>query len=107
MGVHHVSDKEDFEGQLAEAGSKLVVVDFFATWCDPCKMISPVLDKLSEELVADVMFLKVDVDENEDIATRHEVTVKPTFLLFRRGQKVDQCSGANESKLRELITKYK
>ncbi|CAG2175181.1 unnamed protein product [Oppiella nova] len=105
MGVHHVSDKADFSSQLASAGSKLVVVDFFATWCGPCKMISPALDKMSEELVADVVFLKVDVDENEDIATDHKVTVMPTFLLFRNGQKVDEFSGANESKLRELITK--
>ncbi|CAG2115692.1 unnamed protein product, partial [Medioppia subpectinata] len=69
MGVHHVADKADFDGQLAGAGGKLVVVDFYATWCGPCKMIGPVLDKMSDELAAEVVFLKVDVDENEDIAT--------------------------------------
>ncbi len=57
--------KADFKVQLESAGSKLVVVDFFATWCGPCKMIAPLLDKLSEEMAAEVVFLKVDVDENE------------------------------------------
>ncbi len=57
--------KADFDSCLESAGNKLVVVDFFATWCGPCKMISPVLDKLSDDLKEVVVFLKVDVDDNE------------------------------------------
>ncbi|CAG2110425.1 unnamed protein product [Medioppia subpectinata] len=70
-------------------------------------MIGPVLDKMSDELAAEVVFLKVDVDENEDIATDHKVSVMPTFLLFKNKQKIDEFSGANETKLRELILKHK
>jgi len=107
MGVHKVSDAADFKAQLESAGSKLVVVDFFATWCGPCKMIAPLLDKLSEEMAAEVVFLKVDVDENEDIAADNKVTVMPTFIMFKNKQKVDEFSGANETKLKELINKNK
>jgi len=102
-----VSDAADFKVQLESAGSKLVVVDFFATWCGPCKMIAPLLDKLSEEMAAEVVFLKVDVDENEDIAADNKVTVMPTFIMFKNKQKVDEFSGANETKLKELINKNK
>ncbi|XP_054162034.1 thioredoxin-2-like [Oppia nitens] len=105
--VHKVSDKADFDSQLSTAGTKLVVVDFFATWCGPCKMISPILDKLSQDMAADVLFIKVDVDENEDIAIDNKVTVMPTFVFFKNGQKVDEFSGANENKLKELIAKHK
>jgi len=106
MGVHHVADRADFDAQMKGAGGKLVVIDFFATWCGPCKMIAPTLATMSDEM-PDVVFLKVDVDENEDIAADHKVTVMPTFLLFKSGNKVDEFSGANETKLRELIVKNK
>jgi len=107
MGVHKVEDKADFDNQLESAANKLVVVDFFATWCGPCKMIAPLLDKLSEELKEEVLFLKVDVDDNEDIAADNKVTVMPTFIFFRNKKKVDEFSGANETKLKELINKNK
>lgn len=65
MPVHHVRDMSDMKIKLEEAASKLVVVDFFATWCGPCKMISPAIEQMSNDLRDDVIFLKVDVDENE------------------------------------------
>jgi len=107
MPVHHVVDKADFDNQLESAGSKLVVVDFFATWCGPCKMISPVLERLSDELKEQVVFLKVDVDENEDIAADNKVTVMPTFIFFKNRSRVTEFSGANEAKLKELINSNK
>lgn len=62
-----------------------VVVDLFATWCGPCKMLSPVLDEISEEITT-TKFYKVDVDDNEDIAREYNVMSIPTVLVFENGK---------------------
>ncbi|KAK1175786.1 thioredoxin-like [Acipenser oxyrinchus oxyrinchus] len=96
----------EFEEALKDAGSMLVIVDFTATWCGPCKMISPVFEKLAEEH-KDVVFLKVDVDDAQDVAEMCKVNSMPTFQFFKNGQKVDDFSGANKDKLLEMLMKYK
>ncbi|KAL7648651.1 UNVERIFIED_CONTAM: hypothetical protein RMT77_000558 [Armadillidium vulgare] len=102
--VYTVKDEEDFDQQLEEAGSKLVVVDFYATWCGPCKTIAPKIEALSKEL-ENVVFLKVDVDDCEELSQRYKISCMPTFLFFRNKEKIDSFSGANEPKLRETILK--
>jgi len=104
--VVQVKDKAELQQHLSQAGGKLVVIDFFATWCGPCKMIGPVIEKMAGEM-KDVVFLKVDVDESEDLAAEYSVQAMPTFVFLKNGSKVDSFSGANEAKLRELITKNK
>ncbi|XP_071523923.1 thioredoxin [Panulirus ornatus] len=104
--VYSVTSKEDFNKQLAEAGDKLVIVDFYATWCGPCKVIAPKLEKLSEDM-SEVVFLKVDVDECEEVAAEYQISCMPTFLFMKSGQKLDSFSGANEEKVKEFIAKYK
>jgi len=101
-----IKSKEEFDAKLKDAGNKLVVVDFFATWCGPCKMIAPKVEVMSNEMT-DVVFLKVDVDENEEIATEYKVSAMPTFMFFKDGKKIDEFAGANENKLKELIAKHK
>ncbi|UYV67580.1 TXN [Cordylochernes scorpioides] len=96
----------DFDAKLTEAGNKLVVVDFYATWCGPCKMIAPYLEKLSGEH-KDVVFLKVDVDENEDLASEYQVQCMPTFIFIKNRDKVGVFSGASEEKLLEQIISLK
>mmetsp|Transcript_5724 Transcript_5724/g.7043 ORF Transcript_5724/g.7043 Transcript_5724/m.7043 type:complete len:166 (+) Transcript_5724:95-592(+) len=83
---------------------KLVVIDFSATWCGPCKMISPVYHELSEsEDFSNVVFLKVDVDENPDTAAKYEVSAMPTFLFIKRGEVVDKLMGANPAALKGML----
>ncbi|KAF8790160.1 Thioredoxin-2 like protein [Argiope bruennichi] len=77
--VHAIADENDFNSQLEAAGDKLVVVDFHATWCGPCKMIAPFFQDLAEEF-KDVVFLKVDVDEVEDVAGQYNVSSIPKFV---------------------------
>ncbi|CAL4092940.1 unnamed protein product, partial [Meganyctiphanes norvegica] len=100
--VHKVTGKDDFADQMKSAGGKLVVVDFFADWCEPCKMIAPKLEAMDSEM-SDVVFLKVDVDECEELAMEHQISCMPTFLFFKNGEKVATFSGANEQKIKETI----
>merc|ERR1711909_34565 len=104
--VHQVADKADFTVKLAEAGGKLVVVDFFATWCGPCVHIAPVLEEMSKEM-GDVVFLKVDVDKCEELSEEYKVEAMPTFILIKGGVKVADMRGANEEKLRALVAANK
>lgn len=103
--VHKVESKEDFNKQLTDAGGKLVIVDFHATWCGPCKMIAPKLEAMSL-VKTNVVFLKVDVDEVEEVAQEYQITCMPTFLFFKDGKKIDSFSGANENKIKEFIEKH-
>jgi len=104
--VYTVLNKDDFDAKLKEAGSNLVVVDFYATWCGPCKMISPKLEEMAKQMT-DVTFLKVDVDECEDIASQYGISCMPTFMFFKNGEKVKEFSGANEEKVKEFINALK
>ena len=73
-------------------GSRPVVVDFFATWCGPCKQIAPEFEKLSAQFPS-FFFCKVDVDESADIAQNYGISAMPTFMLFNRGTKVGTFEG--------------
>ena len=69
-----------------------VLVDFFASWCGPCKMISPIIEELSTE-ITDVKFIKVDVDQASDIASTHGIMSIPTLMLFDGGKLIDKTVG--------------
>lgn len=97
-----VNQKYAFQEALNSAGEKLVVVDFSATWCGPCKMIKPFFHSLSEKY-SNVVFLEVDVDDCQDVAAECEVKCMPTFQFFKKGQKVGEFSGANKEKLEATI----
>ena len=94
-------NSSEFSGLLQE--DKLLVVDFFATWCGPCKKLSPTLDEVSEELGEQVNIVKVDVDESEDLAMNYGIRSVPTVLFFKNGQQVDKFVGALPKS--EIVTK--
>jgi len=104
--VHQVTDSDDFSSQLKQAGGKLVVVDFYATWCGPCKMIAPHLEEMSKTM-DDVVFLKVDVDECEKVAEDYNIQAMPTFVFIKNGEKVTDLCGANIDKLKEIVAANK
>merc|ERR1711988_234251 len=105
-GVAMLATKADFDAALADAGEKLVVVDFTASWCGPCQRIAPVFAKLAEEM-PDVVFVKVDVDENDETAWFCGISAMPTFQFYKAGVKVHEFSGAAEEKIREAIAAHK
>ncbi|KAG2226564.1 hypothetical protein INT45_005050 [Circinella minor] len=88
------------------SGDKLVVVDFHATWCGPCKLIAPKFKKFAEEYT-DAIYAKIDVDEVPDVAAEYSVRAMPTFMFFKKGEKVGEVVGANavnvENKIKELL----
>ena len=83
----------DFES-VVEQNAGLTVVDFWATWCAPCRMIAPVLEQLAEEYAGKAKVAKLDVDTNVRTASRFQVRSIPTLLFFKDGKVVDQVIGA-------------
>jgi thioredoxin 1 len=85
-------NEQNFEQEVVKAGGP-VLVDFYATWCGPCKMLAPMLDSLAGEFAGRVKFAKLDVDAAGQLATRYEITGVPTLMLFKGGQLVDTMVG--------------
>ena len=75
-------------------GEKLVIVDFWATWCGPCRLLSPLLDEVEEEMSDKITVVKVNVDDADEIAMRYRIMSIPTLLFFKNGQVVDKTVGA-------------
>lgn len=105
-GVNKISSKSKFdEVVVASSKDSLVVLDCFATWCGPCKMIAPKVVELSNKY-ENVAFTKFDVDEVPEIAQELGVRAMPTFVFFKGGEKVDEMVGADPRKLEEMVQKY-
>lgn len=102
--VAEITDLQQFN-KIVGNKPKLSVVDFYATWCGPCKAIAPVFDALATK-VPEVEFARVDVDRAEDVAREYAITAMPTILFFQEGEKVDTIVGANLPKLVQLIEQY-
>jgi len=84
--------KDDFQSQVLEA-SQPVLVDFTAVWCGPCKMLDPVVKQLAQEWNGKVQVVKLDVDDNPELAMNYQVMGVPTLMLFKGGQPVERVTG--------------
>src|SRR5690625_2632107 len=103
MAIVNVTD-QDFSKETAEG---LVLAEFWAPWCGPCKMIAPVLEEIDGEMNEKVKIVKLDVDENQETAGKYGVMSIPTLLLMKDGNVVDQVVGFQpKEKLVELINKH-
>ncbi|CAG99773.1 thioredoxin TRX2 [Kluyveromyces lactis] len=99
--VAQLTSASEFEKALTD--DKLVVVDFFATWCGPCKMIAPMLEKFAKEYEGKATFLKVDVDELPDVAKNNDVSAMPTLVFFKSGKEISRVLGANLAAIKQTI----
>ena len=90
-------DESNFETEVTQS-SVPVVVDFWAEWCGPCKMIAPLLDEIATENAGKVKIGKVDIDKNQSLSFKYNVRAIPTLLFFKNGQVVDQVTGMTSKK---------
>lgn len=105
--VKQVKDINEFL-KLTGQENVTVIIDFTATWCPPCKKIGPVFESLANSHQSDkLVFIKVDVDEGQEISANCGIECMPTFQVYRGGKQIEQFSGADENKLKDLVAKYK
>jgi thioredoxin 1 len=98
----HLTDKNFDEALAATEG--LVMIDFWAEWCGPCRAIAPVLEELAAASEGRVTLMKVNVDENHGLAVRHGIQSIPTILFFKEGAVVDRVlGGASRAVLRDIV----
>jgi thioredoxin len=105
MGALHVSDK-DFNKEVIKSDIP-VLVDCWAEWCGPCRMVGPIIDKLADEYKGKIKIAKLDVDHNRETATKYQIQSIPTMMIFVKGEVVDGLIGAHpEAGIRAKLDKY-
>lgn len=104
--MSEIVNSAEFEAKVIEASKeKPVLVDFFATWCGPCRMMAPALDEVAQEQAEKVTVYKLDIDQSPDVAMRYRVMSVPTLILFKGGEAVKQVIGAqSKAKLEAFIS---
>ena len=102
--LKHVN-KNNFENEVLKS-DKIILVDFFATWCGPCQMLGPVLERLANEQ-SDFDIAKVDVDEAQDIAIQYGIQVVPTMIVFKDGNVLERMEGfCDKGEILDKLSKY-
>ena len=102
MAVLHLNS-ENFEKEVLEA-QEPVLVDFYADWCGPCKMMAPVVEKIAQELAGQAKVCKINVDEARDIASEYGVMSIPTFIVFKQGKPTRTTVGVqSEDILKDMV----
>lgn len=97
--------KDNFEQEVLQA-KEVVLIDFWASWCGPCKMMMPVVDQIAEEGIADLKVCKINIDEEPDLAEKYRVMTIPTFMAMKDGEKKGSVIGVQpKAALMQMIEK--
>ena len=104
--IHHIENGQIISEVLKT--DKLVIIDFFATWCGPCHMLTPVLQSIDKKYVGEVEIYKVNVDESQENAIRYGVNAMPTLIFFKDGEEIERQVGyMDEEELSKLVEEIK
>jgi len=105
MGKLINANQEEFQ-QILDSEKNILLVDFYANWCGPCKTLSPELEKVSEE-VENVTVVKINVDENPELSAKYGIRNLPTVIVIKEGQQVDKFVGLqNKDKIIEILNRH-
>lgn len=100
-----IVQKDEFEKIINE--SKPTIVDFFATWCGPCKMLSPILEKVEEDSKGEFNIIKIDVDESYDVAKKYGIMSVPTMIIFKDGDEQEKIVGLRQkNQIEDAVRNY-
>lgn len=100
-----IVQKDEFEKIINE--SKPTIVDFFATWCGPCKMLSPILEKVEEDSKGEFNIVKIDVDESYDVAKKYGIMSVPTMIIFKDGDEQEKIVGLRQkNQIEDALRNY-
>ena len=94
MAVVSLNEK-NFEEEVLQT-DKIVLIDFWASWCGPCRMMSPVVDKIAEEMQDTVKVCKINIDEEQNLAVKYNVMSIPTFVVIKDGKEINRTVGVQE-----------
>lgn len=104
MSSVKILNADSFDSQV---NSGVTVIDFWAPWCGPCKMLAPVIEQISDEYSGRLQICKVNVDDNQELAARYGIMSIPSVLVFKNGEVVDKMVGSRpKSQIKEMIDKY-
>lgn len=103
--VEKINGTEEFLKAIGDENTGLVLIDFYAVWCMPCRLFAPKLEKMTEEYT-NIKFYKLDVDENSLAARKCQISSLPTFCLFYKGNHISEVVGTNQAMLNSMLTKY-
>jgi len=106
MTKGEIQSVKAFNDLLESSGEKLVVIDFYAEWCGPCRSVAPKLERMASEF-PDVVFGKVNIENAKEVATIFTISSIPHFKLFKNKKEVSDIMGSNEASLKELIIAWK
>ncbi|CAF0742153.1 unnamed protein product [Rotaria sp. Silwood1] len=107
--VHAVTSSEELKKEINDEKNKdkLIVIDFFATWCGPCVRIAPKIEDWSTGDFKDVLFLKCDVDQVEELSTEYKVEAMPTFVFIKNGEEIHRIVGASIDQIQSGIESHR
>jgi thioredoxin 1 len=108
--IHEITTETEFNHIINDEQNVnvLIVCDFYAVWCRPCLQLAPILHKWAlNDYKTSVIFLKIDVDQNSDLANQFSISVMPTIVLFKQGKEIYRLTGADSTNLKREIDKFK
>ena len=106
MPVAEITLRSELDDLIESNPNTLLILDFYATWCGPCKRVMPGFLKMAEEY-ENVYFVKVDVDEADDLSEEYEIAATPTFVYVKDGETLEVYNGTDEEQLKSLIEEHK